>query len=117
MNATPREVPDWEINYPIAYYGSENGWSKFSHFLSKSIIHGASGSTSPGTILEADHPSWRWTFDGQFSLKLAYEVISSSNKRNPSSHLFNKIWKLEEKKEAMLRKNDCFESKSCRPSV
>ncbi|KAJ1376792.1 ribonuclease H, partial [Sesbania bispinosa] len=80
INHSSNPVPDWQLNLPAASFVVSNSWNweLVSDLLPQRCLDYLAGVKPPAPEDSADCPSWKFSSNGEFSIKSTYKHISDS---------------------------------------
>ncbi|KAF7811558.1 ribonuclease H [Senna tora] len=88
------DIPDHEKEASVSRYTTPNGdwdWTKFHFYFDQRTLDKIAAMLPPSPTSHQDTVRWKPSKDGSFSVKSAYEAISSSSTCNQSG-FWKKVW-------------------------
>ncbi|KAF7845007.1 putative ribonuclease H protein At1g65750 family [Senna tora] len=88
------DIPDHEKEASVSRYTTPNGdwnWTKFHFYFDQRTLDKIAAMLPPSPTSHQDTIRWKPSKDGSFSVKSAYEAISSSSTCNQSG-FWKKVW-------------------------
>ncbi|KAJ1420415.1 Reverse transcriptase zinc-binding domain [Sesbania bispinosa] len=90
-----KDIPDWKLNIFVSSVVGEQGWNwdMFEYSLASNIISYISSIKPPDSSGGFDYPAWKFSINGEFTIKTAYEFIMElSAEKQHMDEVFKIIW-------------------------